>query len=69
MLEILRAIEEDPTMGDDMSDERKEELLDALRKHRDLKSKGVRIDNRAASHDYQHTISQMNQEVSSWRHS
>lgn len=64
MPEIVKAIEDDQTLGDDMSDEKKEELLSALREHRSLKTNSVRVDNRAANHDYQHTVSQMNQEVS-----
>lgn len=64
----MRAIEEDSDLGDDMSDERKSEVLEALRDHRELKMKGVRIDNRAANHDYQNCVSRMNQEVSDCAH-
>lgn len=50
-----------------MSEERKKELLEELREYRETKRKGVRIDNRAANHDYQFTVSQMNEEVSGSR--
>lgn len=64
MAEIRSAVDEDPTLGDDITEERKEELLAELKEYREVNAKGARVDNRAANHDYQHTVSQMNQEVS-----
>lgn len=64
LVEIRSAVDKDPMLGDDITEERKEELLVELKEYREVNTKGARVDNRAVNHDYQHTVSQMNQEVS-----
>ncbi len=64
LAEIQKMVSQELDMGQGITEEEKEALLEELREFREMKKKGARANNAAAAHDVAQTVKRLGTEVS-----